>query len=204
MLRRRLYPSYELEREYAAPMEYWIAIGLKGNGSYGENEDFAVECLNTSDADKRTSLARNLIKENLYELWNLNHLTSKTRYNFASGNMGLSDYNRYEVSPAYMCRFFNAKLASEWNNPTSDCFLIQNYRLTSLELKSIIKSTINDGGKLNIIFTFLFDIQQAVFMFGILIYFINYKNADLKQLLAGMLFIGAFIFWLFGKQSLDM
>jgi hypothetical protein len=92
--------------------------------------------------------------------------------------------------------FFNHKLASEWNNPTFESFHIQNRRNTALELSPLVKSTIYDGGKINILLTYVFDINHSILLFGILLYFVTAKNVKLTQLLYAVLFIGAFLFFL--------
>lgn len=103
---------------------------------------------------------------------------------------------KFVKNPFYAWQFFHHKLASEWNNPTFECFHVQNGRETSKELSSLVKSTINDGGKVNILLIFLSDILQSVLLFGVLMYFIHGKGSSLQQLLPAILFIGAFLFWL--------
>lgn len=102
---RMQYPCYELEKQYGAPVEYWIALGLNGNGGYGENEQFALECLAQEGVQAKRIYAREYIRANVHNIVDRNHLVQKVRYNFASGNMGLSDYNRYPGNITYP--FFN-------------------------------------------------------------------------------------------------
>lgn len=91
--------------------------------------------------------------------------------------------------------FIHRKLASEWNNPTFEGFHMQNARLTSKELSPLIKSVINDGGKLNILLTFFLDVYESVVLFGILLYLASAKEADVKELLFMILLIGGFVFF---------
>ncbi|MCM1326065.1 MAG: hypothetical protein NC243_05955 [Lachnoclostridium sp.] len=104
-------------------------------------------------------------------------------------------------NPRKAWKFFNAKLASEWNNPTFECFNIQNSRNTGLELSSFVKSTINDGGKVNILLTYLMDVGQSVLLFGILMYLIASDKMDWKELLPLILFIGGMIFFAFWEAK---
>lgn len=104
-------------------------------------------------------------------------------------------------NPRYMWKFFNYKIASEWNNPTYECFIMQNGRGTGLELSSLVKSTINDGGKINILLISLFDIGQSILFFGILMYLIAAGEADWRQLLFCLLFIGGFVFFAFWEAK---
>ncbi len=107
----------------------------------------------------------------------------------------------FAENPDYAWRFFNLKLASEWNNPTFECFHNQNSRTTVLELSSFVKSTINDGGKINILLIWILDIGQSILLFGVLLYFLHDDRTDYRQLLPGLLFIGAFIFWMFWEAK---
>ncbi|MBR1853317.1 MAG: hypothetical protein IJ794_09285 [Lachnospiraceae bacterium] len=107
----------------------------------------------------------------------------------------------FKEQPAYAWLFFHRKLASEWNNPTFECFHIQNSRKTSLELSSLVKSMINDGGKLNILLIGLLDIAQSIVLFGVLMYLICVRTTDLKKMLFMILFIGGFIFFAFWEAK---
>lgn len=107
----------------------------------------------------------------------------------------------FRAQPAYAWQFFHKKLASEWNNPTFECFHIQNSRQTSLELSPFVKSMINDGGKINILFIELLDIGQSIVLFGVLMYLVCVKTTDLKKLLFMILFIGGFIFFTFWEAK---
>ena len=107
----------------------------------------------------------------------------------------------YRENPLEGWSFFHHKLATEWSNPTFECFNIQNARSTSLELSSLVKSVINNGGKLNILLTFIFDRMQGVLWFGILLYLFSAKDADLLELLPAILFIGGFLFFAFWEAK---
>lgn len=101
----------------------------------------------------------------------------------------------FTEDPAYAWSFFHKKQASQWNNPTFECFHIQNFRGTSVELNSLVSSTINDGGKLNIILIYALDMLQSITLFGVLIYLISNKKPDWRQSLFVICFLGAFVFW---------
>lgn len=107
----------------------------------------------------------------------------------------------FVTDPASAWSFFNRKLASEWNNPTFECFNIQNARSTALDLSGLVKSTIHDGGKINILFILVFDIIQSVLLFGILMYLISADKAGWEQLLFCLLFIGGFVFFAFWEAK---
>ncbi len=101
----------------------------------------------------------------------------------------------YTDNPGIGWSFIHRKLASEWNNPTFEGFHMQNARLTAEELSPLVKSVINDGGKLNILLTFFLDLYESVVLFGILMYLAAAKHADVRELFFVMLLIGAFVFF---------
>lgn len=101
----------------------------------------------------------------------------------------------YADNPGEGWSFIHRKLASEWNNPTFEGFHMQNARLTAEELSPLVKSVINDGGKLNILLTFFLDIYESIIWFGILIYLAAAKDADVRELFFVMLLVGAFVFF---------
>lgn len=92
------YPCYEDESKYGAPITYWLALGIHNDGSYPGNIDFAVQCLETPGKEAKNELACNYMKEHISDLWSLEHITSKMQYNFASGKMGLSEFNQYPTT----------------------------------------------------------------------------------------------------------
>ncbi len=98
---RQQYPSYTGEAEYGAPITYWLALGSVGNGSYPDNLEFAVECLETSGKAAKNQLALDYIRENRGDILKPYRLVSKIKYNFASGKMGLSEYNQYPTGFMY-------------------------------------------------------------------------------------------------------
>ena len=64
-----------------------------------------------------------------------------------------------------------------------------------------MKSTIFDGGKINILLIAFFDVCQSVYLFGILMYLITEKKAGIGELLPFLLMIGAFVFWTFWETK---
>ncbi len=109
--------------------------------------------------------------------------------------------NDFITHPLKAWSFFHRKWALEWNNPTFECFNAQNLRISVVELSSLIKSTINDGGKVNILAIAWMDGWQTVLLFGMLLYLICAKDADVKTLLPAICFIGAFLFWTFWEAK---
>lgn len=100
----------------------------------------------------------------------------------------------YAEHPMEGWSFLNRKIASQWNNPTFEGFHMQNARSTSKELSPLVKSVINDGGKVNILLTLFLDIYESVILFGVLLYLIARKDGA-KELLFATLLIGGFVFF---------
>ena len=86
-------PSENLRDAYGTPkLSYWFAIGLQGNGGYVDNQEYSIEMSTVYGMDNKTAYTNAYIKDNLGKVVDLQHLTSKARYNFANGNMGTSIY----------------------------------------------------------------------------------------------------------------
>lgn len=75
-----------------APVEYWIALGLNGSGTYGDSEEFAIRCLTADNYEERKEIAREQIRENIDNLWNTDHILAKLRQNFGIGDLGAAGY----------------------------------------------------------------------------------------------------------------
>ncbi|MCM1186666.1 MAG: hypothetical protein NC251_09075 [Lachnoclostridium sp.] len=168
-----------------------IAIGqISGNRPEG-NSMWANIAMGLQEAEDGAPGWYNCYEENVFA--ENNYDTQKTGEEAKSSVK--ESLVKFAENPAYAWRFFNLKLASEWNNPTFECFHIQNWRNTGLELSSLVKSAINDGGKINILLIYIFDMIQSVLLFGVLMYLIAADKADLKQLLFVILFLGGFLFF---------
>jgi len=75
-----------------APVEYWFALGLNGSGTYGESEDFAIRCLTADSYEERKAIAREQIRNNIDNLWDIDHIIAKLRQNFGIGDLGAAGY----------------------------------------------------------------------------------------------------------------
>ncbi|MCM1536426.1 MAG: glycosyltransferase family 39 protein [Clostridium sp.] len=99
----QLSPGHKMEDELAAPLEYWLALGSAGDGSYLDNSEFADACIGTVGKEAKRELARTYIKEQ--ELFSPGHWKRKIRYNFATGLFGLIDFHDDPAGRGY--DFFN-------------------------------------------------------------------------------------------------
>ncbi len=173
-----------------------IIEGMGNVKMEGGNSRWAHVAMGLQESDKAPGWYNNYVDE-VFEGNNYNKLeTAKA----AKADIG-ARLKFFKEDPVYAWRFFHKKLASEWNNPTFECFHIQNWRNTSLELSPVVKSIINDGGKLNILLIDLLDLAQSIVLFGVMMYLICVKTTDLRQLLFMILFIGGFLFFAFWEAK---
>ena len=68
-----------------------------------------------------------------------------------------------------------------WNNPTFESFTLQSNKVSNVELSPLVKSTIFDDGKINILLIAFFDVCQSLYLFGILMYLITEKKQVLEN-----------------------
>ncbi len=84
-----LLPSEGLRDAHGTPkLSYWVGIGLKGNGGYIDNQDYAAQLNTIYGMEEKSAWSNEYIMENLHEFWNKDHIVSKLRYNFANGDLG--------------------------------------------------------------------------------------------------------------------
>lgn len=81
------YPSKEDEYRLKAPIEYWFAMGLIGNGTYADNEYLVQQCNYSQNIDERKAFCREMIAENWKNMFQVEHLTDKSAVIFASGKI---------------------------------------------------------------------------------------------------------------------
>lgn len=83
---------WETAKETSEPIIDWIALGMKGDGSYISNKDYSQYVLTLSSKQEKTQYTLQYIWNNRSDFWNLTHLAQKIRCNFASGNLGTKDF----------------------------------------------------------------------------------------------------------------
>ena len=85
-------------KETCNPTINWIALGLKGNGSWNDNWDYVTYTISLPSKAEKTEYALQYIRQNYREFWNISHLVQKLRFNFASGNFGAANYTYYAIN----------------------------------------------------------------------------------------------------------
>ncbi|MDE7252399.1 MAG: hypothetical protein K2O32_05580 [Acetatifactor sp.] len=81
------YPSKAEEYRLKFPTEYWIALGLMEDGTYGANADFIKECYLSKNVDERRELCLQKIRENWKNLFQGEHLVDKVSVIFGDGSI---------------------------------------------------------------------------------------------------------------------
>ncbi|MCR4814547.1 MAG: hypothetical protein K5879_06960 [Lachnospiraceae bacterium] len=83
---------YKDSKQYANPTSAWLALGMRGNGSYAENVEFsdAVNALSTKE--EKSAFVKEYIKNHISESFTLEHILSKAQNNFAGGTFTCSDF----------------------------------------------------------------------------------------------------------------
>lgn len=83
-----------IERD-SEPVLYWVALGLNGDGSYADNQDFAWQIRQADNVNERKTLAMEKIKSDWKNFFSAEHLILKARRNFGCGDLGASGYMTY-------------------------------------------------------------------------------------------------------------
>lgn len=81
------YPSKADEYRLKMPLEYWIAMGMIGNGTYADNEDLVQGCYYSQNVEERREFCRQMIRENWKNMFRADHFVEKTAVIFASGEI---------------------------------------------------------------------------------------------------------------------
>lgn len=160
------------DRSDGTPAKAFIAMGLQeGPRAPGWYNEYNVDVYKKSDYDskKADEKAGKNIKKRIKEMIS---------------------------NPGYTLGFFYQKISSQWNNPTFQCFWINELRKSNLENTDVFRS-INTQGPANEIFKGYMNIVQTLILFGATAYCVlDFKKIKSKQLIFIIIFIGGFLFHL--------
>lgn len=81
----RNYEIYRTTDTKAVPVIHWLAVGLQGDGTLQYQSEYNERMLELETSEEISALAREFIKENISNLYNINHYIDKTRVIFATG-----------------------------------------------------------------------------------------------------------------------
>lgn len=99
-------------------------------------------------------------------------------------------------NPAYTVKFFAKKTASQWNNPTFECFtFIGDMQTANHKVMPSMEAIYTDGTSVNSLLIKFMNIMQSVILGGAFAYFVlNFKRSDLQELIYALIFVGGFLF----------
>lgn len=102
----------------------------------------------------------------------------------------------YVKNPAYTVKFFAKKTASQWNNPTFECFtFIGDMQTANHKVMPSMEAIYTDGTSVNSLLIKFMNIMQSVILGGAFAYFVlNFKRSDLQELIYALIFVGGFLF----------
>ena len=86
------FPIYKDAKQYANPTTAWLALGMRGNGSYSENVEFSDAVNALSSKEEKSEYIKAYMKEHAGEAFSLGHILSKAQNNFAGGTFTCSDF----------------------------------------------------------------------------------------------------------------
>ena len=81
------YPSKQEEQRLKFSTEYWVALGLLKNGTYGENPEFIEGCYLSPDQYARKEYCRQVIYDNRKNFYDVGRMIEKTSVIFGSGEI---------------------------------------------------------------------------------------------------------------------
>lgn len=153
----------------------WIAMGLQSDSQLapGWYNLYNQESYNESgyNTQRQTEMAKANIAESLHYFWNHKGAAVK---------------------------FFTEKTASQWNNPTFQCYWITvgHEKLSLMEQSEWVEDFTSPSGAYH--GALYLNLLQFIILFGVLIYCIVFwkKPGYSKSLLLGMIFVGGFLFHL--------
>ncbi|MCR5625701.1 MAG: hypothetical protein K6F99_00130 [Lachnospiraceae bacterium] len=156
-----------IEPSKPMPSSFYIYSGIsegKRAPGWKTNDRFILDDAGF-DKDKIDEIAKNAIKERLNEM---------------------------TKDPKYLLKFFGEKQASQWANPSFECFLINAERKTILIPGEFIRSLCN--GPLSEQLYAPLNIMMSLLYFGLFLYFIFcFKTFKLRDLPLAITVIGGFM-----------
>ena len=92
------FEDYRISKNTEEPVIGYIALGLKGDGSFAENSDFANIERYLPTKSEKSEYSANYIRENLNQFYNPAHITRKLNRNFSGGFLGADDFVHYPLN----------------------------------------------------------------------------------------------------------
>jgi hypothetical protein len=152
------------------PVEAWIAMGLQENTERANGWYNAYNIMTYSIYDHDTGMTRTACIESIK-----------------------NSLNYMKEHPDYTLRFWGTKIASQWNDPTFQCFWYYKNKGADGVNIEWARSVFSDNKWL----VELLNLFQSQILGGVLLYMLcNWKKISLPQLLLPICFLGGFFFHL--------
>lgn len=87
--------TYELSKEIkhtSNPIISWVALGMTGDGSWGNNSDYGDTLNSLLTKEEKTDFSISYMQEHWDECFSTTHFQKKLCCNFADGNLGTRDF----------------------------------------------------------------------------------------------------------------
>ena len=102
--------------------------------------------------------------------------------------------NKHFNDIEYFSRYIIQKITSQWNNPTFQCFWINQNRISNTDSPKWAVDIISQDGAYEILVEYM-NIMQTLILFGSILYMIlDFEKIKFKELTLAIIFIGGFLF----------
>ena len=164
------------------PTLAWVAMGMQeGYMAYGWHNQYNEDVYRANDCNTEQTNAQ--VKEDL-----------------------VVRMKEFLSNPAYTVKFFYQKTLSQWNNPTFECFWINDLtkrQSDGIEVKNVagvFKSVLGEPG--NPLLREYCNLYQTLILAGVCIWiFWGRKELKVEQLLLATIFVGGFVFHFFWEAK---
>lgn len=164
------------------PTLAWVAMGMQeGYMAYGWHNQYNEDVYRANDCN--TEQTNIQVKEEL-----------------------ANRIKEFLSSPAYAVKFFYQKTISQWNNPTFECFWINDRmkrQSDGIEVKKVnglLESVLGEPG--NFVLQEYCNLYQTLILAGVCIWiFLGRKELKVEQLLLATIFVGGFVFHFFWEAK---
>ncbi len=105
--------SFDIQKEskiHSNPIICWIALGMRGDGSFAENFYFSDTIAEMNTREEKLAYTKEYIEENIAEAFTIKHIFSKITVNYSQGHFDCSDV----LSREFECRDLLWELYHPW------------------------------------------------------------------------------------------
>ena len=120
-----LLPIGEYRDSWRYPgFSYFIAIGLKGDGSFTSGEEYFYSVGGIYGYEAKQEFTKRYIADNIDAFWNKDHLVAKAVYNFSSGEMMGRDFLWNNFGPIKLSDIVTGSRAKEYRSRITNYWFV--------------------------------------------------------------------------------